>query len=95
MLEKFAERVGPDLEKLEQAISCGQQEEAVRAAHTLKGAAANLSAGSVRQAASDVERACRAGQFEEAGRLLVCLREAAGRCVGRGAGGQGAGRGEQ
>jgi len=80
MLDKFAPAVGAGLERAEESVSQGDFDTAAKAAHMLKGMGANLSAQGVRQAAMELERACRAGSRDGAARALSRLRTEVGRC---------------
>ncbi|MHC4886820.1 MAG: Hpt domain-containing protein [Planctomycetota bacterium] len=64
------------LEALECSLEQGDLEEAVRHAHSIKGAAANLAGHRVQRAALMVEVAARAGNPGDAHHHLVGLREA-------------------
>jgi two-component system sensor histidine kinase/response regulator len=80
MLDKFAPAVGDGLERLEESVSQGDLDTAVKVAHMLKGMGANLSAQGVRQAAMELEYACRAGRRDAATSALSRLRTEVGRC---------------
>ena len=80
MLDKFTASVGPEMERLEQSLCEGNLEKAAQGAHLLKGMAANLSAHGVRQAALELEHACKAGRLDEAAGALPRLRAAVRRC---------------
>jgi signal transduction histidine kinase/CheY-like chemotaxis protein/HPt (histidine-containing phosphotransfer) domain-containing protein len=60
LLHKFAESA--DVEEIREAHASGDTATAARAAHSLKGAAANLGATAVADCAADVETAIKAGQ---------------------------------
>jgi Amt family ammonium transporter len=80
MLDKFTASVGPEMERLEQSLAEGDLEKAAQGAHLLKGMAANLSADGIRQAALELEHACKAGRPDEAAGALPRLRAAVRRC---------------
>ncbi|MCX5683972.1 MAG: response regulator [Planctomycetota bacterium] len=82
MLDQFAGSVGADVERLEQAVSRGDLVAAARAAHTLKGMAANLAAHDMHRAALEMERACREGRGDAAAHALPQLIAEIGRCRG-------------
>jgi two-component system, sensor histidine kinase and response regulator len=72
ILAKFQDRVGTDLDQLEQDLTAGDTEQVVRLAHRLKGAAANLSARALQEVASRLEALGRQG--DRAG-ARVCMAE--------------------
>jgi CheY-like chemotaxis protein/HPt (histidine-containing phosphotransfer) domain-containing protein len=80
MLDKFTVSVGPEMERLEQSLCEGNLDNTAQGAHLLKGMAANLSAHGVRQAALELEHACKAGRLDEAAGALPRLRAAVRRC---------------
>lgn len=63
VLAKFNSRFELDLAELEQAIQTQDGEGIARVAHRLKGAAANVAAGSLRAHAAGIEKAARAGDL--------------------------------
>ncbi len=63
LLRKFAESA--NVEEIREAHASGDTATAARAAHSLKGAAANLGATAVASSAADVETAIKAGQSVE------------------------------
>ncbi len=86
LVETFVRDSGALLERVERALADGVRGEVEFAAHALRGAAANLAAGCVVHAASDVERAAAAGDLSaaragqavlvvEVARLLAVLRQ--------------------
>ncbi len=70
LVRKFAEQAGDDLKAM--VFAAGQNDAAglAAAAHRLKGAAANVSAESLRQIATELETLGRAGTIASAGALL-------------------------
>ena len=80
MLDKFAPAVGDGLERAEESVSQGDLDTAAKVAHMLKGMGANLSAQGVRQAAVELEHACRAGCRDGATKALSQLRAEVCRC---------------
>jgi len=80
MLDKFTASVGSEMERLEQSLSEGNLEKTAQGAHLLKGMGANLSAHGVRQAALELEHACKAGRLDEASSALARLQAAVRRC---------------
>jgi len=62
LLDMFVEHHARDVPAIRAALAAGQGEEARRLAHSLKGAAASLGAGELRERALAVETAVRAGQ---------------------------------
>ncbi len=68
----FLEDAPSQIQKVDSAISGGVAVDALRAAHSLKGAAANVGAPKLRQTALDIERLAGAGELSEAAR--VCER---------------------
>jgi two-component system sensor histidine kinase/response regulator len=80
MLDKFAPAVGDSLERVEESVSQGDLDTAAKVAHMLKGMGANLSAQGVRQAAMELEHACRAGCRDGATSALARLRTEVCRC---------------
>jgi PAS domain S-box-containing protein len=70
LLDIFRDSTLTTLAKLRHAIDSGDVKGAVIAAHTIKGASANLSAKAMRAVASEIESACNAGNLEH-GRTLL------------------------
>lgn len=77
ILEVFAADLPVQLARMEDALASGDTEILTRGAHTLKGAAANVGAQSLRAACTDLEDALRAGRIEDATPLLGLVRGAA------------------
>ena len=63
LVDTFVRDSGALLERLEHALSTGARSDAEFAAHALRGAAANLAARRVEEAAGVVERAANAGDL--------------------------------
>ncbi len=66
LLRRFQERVADDVAGIRNAVTDGRLDEARAAVHTLKGAAATLSAVTLAQAAATVEQRLRAGADAQA-----------------------------
>lgn len=80
-ITKFRERAPDDLEKLRQAVTAGEVEEATRLAHGLKGAAGYVAAERVRELAGKLETMGRDGDLSEAEDLLMQLQSELTHCV--------------
>ena len=65
VLSKFSERVEGDVAKLKELLDGDQLEAAVRQAHSIKGAAGNVSAEALRSIAADIEAALRHGDSQD------------------------------
>ncbi|MBI3469218.1 MAG: Hpt domain-containing protein [Planctomycetes bacterium] len=74
ILDKFKTRASADLGQLERSIAAGDPQETARLAHGLRGAAANMSAGPLRDVAGRLETMGRTGDLHDAGRCLIELR---------------------
>jgi HPt (histidine-containing phosphotransfer) domain-containing protein len=74
LLGSFEERFRPEVERIERAAAEGDCEEAARAAHQLKGAAANVSAERLRETLGRIERSSRSGRIEQVADSLRQLR---------------------
>ena len=81
MLIKLADRLPGDLAQLETSVNQQHLHEAAKQAHSLKGAAANLSANDLRQAAADLEIACRNNDQLAAQQCLVTLTATISACL--------------
>jgi len=83
LLQVFVQQAGEDVTDIQQAISGGDPQKALRAAHRLKGSAANLALERVRQPAFDLEAHIRdqgmpgAEKLAEALQAIVAALEAA------------------
>jgi len=75
VLESFLQDLPTRLEALRLLVEAGDPQAVAREAHTIKGAAANVGAESLRQAAAQVETAGRAGDMEAARRIGARLPE--------------------
>jgi CheY-like chemotaxis protein/HPt (histidine-containing phosphotransfer) domain-containing protein len=69
----FAENVSGYMDHLESALERGDVEQVRIQAHTIKGAAANISARQIRETASRIEAHAREGRIEEASSLKMNL----------------------
>ncbi len=77
IIEIFLEETPPLVAQLADFLAHGNHENAFRAAHTIKGSSANLSAAKLVDAARAVELAARAGELDTARAALPALRAAA------------------
>ena len=75
ILEVFQDSCTGQLSRLEQAITASDFKTAYREAHSIKGAAANVSAKRIRAVASELERQMSESDIEGAPKLLDMLRE--------------------
>jgi PAS domain S-box-containing protein len=76
LLAMFIANTPDDIAKLRQTIACGDAEQVRAAAHSIKGAAANLCATAVNAAAYAIEQAARNGDLAGAAALLARLESA-------------------
>jgi two-component system, sensor histidine kinase and response regulator len=76
MIRFFLEDAPGLLHAAEKGVEDGNAEETTRAAHSLKGLAANFDATRVTDAAARLEEIGRSGHLSEAGKVLVPLRRA-------------------
>ena len=81
LLHSFLDKLPAHLDEIRVAIGLNQFEELRRAAHKIKGAAANLAAVPLSAAAADLESAARAGDFAECNRFVSSLQSACNRLV--------------
>jgi HPt (histidine-containing phosphotransfer) domain-containing protein len=81
ILGKFQARAPEMVAAIERALTAGDAAAAGRAAHGLKGAAANLSAEGVRVAAEAIESAGHDGDLTAAAGHVASLRAAMDRCL--------------
>ena len=81
LLQKFAEQAQVSVEKIDAALAGGDAQQLARAAHGLKGTAANLSAPYVRQIAAEIEALGNQQMLESAEKLVDSLRIEVGRCL--------------
>jgi HPt (histidine-containing phosphotransfer) domain-containing protein len=73
LVKEFLADTPSQLRILRKLLEDGDGESARRQAHKLKGAAANLSAGALREAAFHAEQAAMAGQLNKLAELLVTM----------------------
>jgi signal transduction histidine kinase/DNA-binding response OmpR family regulator len=83
ILRRFQETAEGTLQQLEQALNANQTEDACRHAHSLKGAAANLSAEPLRKKAAEMEQLLKNGAHAAAASNLLPLRLETARCLNR------------
>ena len=83
ILRRFLETIEGTLDQLEQALTANQTDTARRHAHSLKGAAANLSAEPVRRKAAEMEQLLKNGAHAAAVSNLLPLRLEMARCLNR------------
>jgi Amt family ammonium transporter len=81
LLEKFRNRVGSDVERLSQAVQAQNAQETAQVAHSLKGAAANVSAIALSRIALELEQLGGGCDWETANACLTRLREEVIRCI--------------
>ena len=82
LLRRFAEPSAGAVEEIRAALFAGDTSTAARAAHSLKGAAANLGAGALAEFAAKAETAVTTGQgFDEALHSLAISYEAVARAI--------------
>jgi HPt (histidine-containing phosphotransfer) domain-containing protein len=74
VLNKFLNRVPEDLTQIDESILAGDAKKTARLAHALKGAAASLSADSIREVAMGLEDAVRSEEPDAARASLSRLR---------------------
>ncbi len=75
LMAEFLADTPSQLRLLKSLLEEGDAESARRQAHKLKGAAANLSAGALRDAASHAEQAAMAGQLNQVAGLLLTMEQ--------------------
>jgi CheY-like chemotaxis protein len=81
LLVKFAQRLAADLQELEAAIKDTNPQKVAFFAHAIKGAAANLEAGTLSQAARALEQAGRAADMAAVPQLMEEVSAAAQTCL--------------
>jgi CheY-like chemotaxis protein len=81
ILKKFQDKALKDLADIEQSLQDGDTEQLRLFSHGLKGAAANLSAQSLRQAASEMEQLAKAKDLTNAQEYLEKLKNELNRCL--------------
>jgi HPt (histidine-containing phosphotransfer) domain-containing protein len=75
LAREFLREIPSQLELLRKQLEEGDAPSARRQAHTVKGAAANLSAGALRAAALEAERAAEAGQLRTLAELIPSVEQ--------------------
>ena len=73
IFKAFLNDIPKRLAALNAALSSGDNKTAEREAHSIKGAAANISASNLRASAFEVERVCKAGDLKRAAELCPAL----------------------
>ncbi len=73
LLEIMVDSGSQDMERLKQAVDSGNAEEAAKAAHSLKGAAANLGLMELSSVAKEMEEKAKAGEIQELSARLQVL----------------------
>jgi signal transduction histidine kinase/DNA-binding response OmpR family regulator len=81
LLKKFRNRVGSEVERLSQAVQAQNAQETAQLAHSLKGAAANVSAINLARIAMELEQLGTGSDWETATACLTKLREEVDRCI--------------
>ena len=81
VIKKFERGADDTLEQIRRSVAAGDAGEITRLAHRLKGTAANLSAETLRVAATQLEETARAGDLSEADACLAQLRGELERCL--------------
>jgi HPt (histidine-containing phosphotransfer) domain-containing protein len=81
VLEVFQKQAGEYLAKVEESAGKADAAGLAKMAHTLKGAAANVSAEGIRRCAAELERMGMAGQLKGIEQAMAPLREEVGRCL--------------
>ena len=75
ILELFVEASRSDLAAIKAAIATGDAQSASRAAHSLKGAAANLGLSKMSGTAHEIEEKCRDSKLHEIHEMVLSLEE--------------------
>jgi HPt (histidine-containing phosphotransfer) domain-containing protein len=75
LIDLFIETSMSDLKDLQSAIESGKAENAVKAAHSIKGAAANLGLSEISEVAKKIEENACNGQLEGATKYALELQE--------------------
>jgi HPt (histidine-containing phosphotransfer) domain-containing protein len=81
VLEKFSASSDAMLKTIAEAVDAGDKEKMGRGAHSLKGAAANLSAEPVRSIAGRLQDLAHGGELSQAEQALAELKEELARCI--------------
>lgn len=82
LLHRIAGDLPNDLKAIEQGLASGDMESVGQVAHSIKGAAGNLSISGIYQLAIDLETAAREGNATQATEILEKLRESAVQLTG-------------
>ena len=81
LLDKFSQQLPQQVQQITEAVRQGSAAQAAQLAHALKGAAANLAAEPVRQAAAELEGLLRAGKLSQAAAPLAKVQQEVRRCL--------------
>jgi HPt (histidine-containing phosphotransfer) domain-containing protein len=81
ILEKFKDKALKDLQELGSHVRAADAQKIAFAAHSLKGAAANVSADAVRKAADELEQVARAADFSRMEACVQALSDEIACCV--------------
>jgi HPt (histidine-containing phosphotransfer) domain-containing protein len=73
LLDLFAQTTRSDLTAIAEAVTSGDAQKAVSAAHSIKGAAANLGLGDIADEARTIEERSREGRLGEIGDAVQAL----------------------
>ncbi|MGP1677350.1 MAG: response regulator, partial [Burkholderiales bacterium] len=76
ILRLFLDNAPGDMQKLRDAVASGDCAQLSKAAHYVKGAAANVYAGTIQAVASDIEQAGRSGDLDRAKALVSTMESA-------------------
>jgi len=78
LIELFVETGISDLEKFQSGINGGNAEEAIEAAHSIKGASGNLGLTDIYEISKEAEQKARHGDLKKASELAQILKEKIG-----------------
>jgi len=81
LLTKFPEQAELGMRRITDAVRANDAAQLARAAHGLKGTAANLSAASVQRVAAELEALGHAGTLDQVDRLVAELQSQVDRCI--------------
>jgi HPt (histidine-containing phosphotransfer) domain-containing protein len=81
LLAKFPDQAAMNLRQIADSLASGDAKQVSRAAHGLKGTAANLSAPAVQRLAAEIEKLGAAGSLSDVERTLAQLQKEVDRCV--------------
>lgn len=81
LLQKFTDGIEAQLRELETGIENRDADAVSRGAHAIKGASANLSANAVSNAAAELEKLGRAGEFAQADQAFRRLESSVSECL--------------